>query len=243
MQEKVNALMIKSVDYGDNDKILTLFTLEKGVICAKIRGVKKAGAKLKFASEPFCFAEYILLNKNGMYSVINASLFDGFFPLRLDITKFYAGGVALEFVKKFCPENVTAEKIFIDLIKMLKILTYGESSPESVLLVFLISALAEIGYGITFSACSTCGGEISRPFFDFSSGAFYCDECRQESFIEIRVSTYKLLKEIAESGFSLFDEGYSFDEETCKRSLKFIAKYLKYNTSEELKNLNELLNL
>ena len=60
MEEKINALMIRSVDYADNDKILSLFSLEQGVISAKIRGVKKAGAKLKFAAEPFCFAEYIL---------------------------------------------------------------------------------------------------------------------------------------------------------------------------------------
>lgn len=54
MEEKINALMIRSVDYADNDKILSLFSLEQGVISAKIRGVKKAGAKLKFAAEPFC---------------------------------------------------------------------------------------------------------------------------------------------------------------------------------------------
>ena len=63
MEVKVNALVIKAVDYKDNDRILTLYSLEKGKITAGIKGVKKAGAKLKFASEPFCFAEYILAEK------------------------------------------------------------------------------------------------------------------------------------------------------------------------------------
>ena len=60
MEVKVNALVIKSVDYKDNDKILTLYSLENGKITTNIKGVKRAGAKLKFASDPFCFCEYIL---------------------------------------------------------------------------------------------------------------------------------------------------------------------------------------
>ena len=49
----INAIVLKSVDYKDNDKILTLYSPEKGKITAGIKGVKKSGAKLKFASEPF----------------------------------------------------------------------------------------------------------------------------------------------------------------------------------------------
>ena len=50
MEEKVSGIVLGGISYGENDKILKLFTLEKGLISAKIKGVKKAGAKLKFAS-------------------------------------------------------------------------------------------------------------------------------------------------------------------------------------------------
>ena len=56
MEVKVNAIVIRAIDYKDNDRILTLYSLEKGKITAGIKGVKKAGAKLKFASEHFFFA-------------------------------------------------------------------------------------------------------------------------------------------------------------------------------------------
>ncbi len=45
--------MLRATDYLENDKILTLLTAEKGKITAGIKGVKKAGAKLKFAAQPF----------------------------------------------------------------------------------------------------------------------------------------------------------------------------------------------
>ena len=59
MEQIVNALMLRAVDYNENDKILTLLTAENGKISAGIKGVKKAAAKLKFAAQPFCFAKYV----------------------------------------------------------------------------------------------------------------------------------------------------------------------------------------
>ena len=42
---KVNAVMLRATDYGENDKILTLLTAELGKISAGIKGVKKGGGK------------------------------------------------------------------------------------------------------------------------------------------------------------------------------------------------------
>ena len=96
MEVKVNAIVIRAVDYKDNDRILTLYSLEKGKITAGIKGVKKAGAKLKFASEPFCFAEYILAEKNGRYTVTSASYYESFYDLRLNLNILTTlGGVFL----------------------------------------------------------------------------------------------------------------------------------------------------
>ena len=66
MEEKLSGIVLGGVNFSENDKILNIFTLEKGVISAKIKGVKKAGAKLKFASEPFCFAEFIFSDRKSV---------------------------------------------------------------------------------------------------------------------------------------------------------------------------------
>ena len=87
---KVNAVVLRAVDYNDNDKILTLITPELGKISAGIKGVKKAGAKLKFAAQPFCFGEYILAKRGERYTVINCSECQNFYDLSLDIKKYFA---------------------------------------------------------------------------------------------------------------------------------------------------------
>ena len=90
MELIVNAVMLKAIDYGENDKILTLLTAENGKITAGIKGVKKASAKLRFAAQPFCFAEYVLSQKGDRFTVINAAECESFYDLRTDIGKFYS---------------------------------------------------------------------------------------------------------------------------------------------------------
>ena len=45
MEEKLSGIVLGGVAFGENDKILNIYTLEQGVVSAKIKGVKKAGAK------------------------------------------------------------------------------------------------------------------------------------------------------------------------------------------------------
>jgi DNA repair protein RecO (recombination protein O) len=65
MEIKTEAIVLQSIDYKDNDKLLTLFSPSLGKLTAGIRGVKKPTAKLSFAAQPFCFAEYVLAEKGG----------------------------------------------------------------------------------------------------------------------------------------------------------------------------------
>ena len=136
MEEKANGIVLGGVSVAENDKILSVFTVEQGTVSAKIKGVKKAGAKLKFASEPFCFAEFIFLDKGGFKTVINASLIDSFYPIREDIKRFYAGSVVLEFIKRFAKENMVSHDLFFLTVDALKEIAYGKDYAYPTVLFF-----------------------------------------------------------------------------------------------------------
>ena len=126
MEEKLSGIVLNGVQYGESDKILNIFTLEKGTISAKIKGVKKAGAKLKFASEPFCFAEFIFSEVSNRRTVIGASLIESFYALRENIVKYFAGGTILEFIRRFAKENIVSKELFMLSIKTLKDICYSD---------------------------------------------------------------------------------------------------------------------
>lgn len=240
-EKKLNGLLVKAVNYGERDKIITIFTLEEGLVSAKIKGVKKADAKLKFASEPFCFSEYILSSTSGRNTVTGASLYDGFYPIREKISSYYAGSVILEFIREFCMEGETYPTIFLLVTKTLEKLAYSDANPIETLIGFLLSALKEVGYGLETKTCVYCEKAIDgRVFFEPSSGGFLCLECVGETGMEISKITYAILKSIEENGFApdLEDK-----DRYLKRVLKLIDFYISDRTSASVKALKDLIEL
>ena len=156
MEEKVDALVLRSIDYKDNDKILTLFTLQNGKVTAAAKGVKKAGARLKFAAQPFCFAEYVLAKKGERRTVISAANTDGFYALREDIEKFYAACAVCEVCDALLFEGIVNEELFLYAVNALKNMCGGDAAEE--LVRFLIGALRLSGYMLSLEACADCGG-------------------------------------------------------------------------------------
>ena len=145
MTEKIiDAIVLKSQDFKDNDKIVYLFSPAEGKFSAMLKGVKKASAKLKFAGEPFCFAEFTCVKRGDMATITNAYQKESFFELRNDITAFYAGVSALEIVSAFAQEGVADPALFVCLVKSLSLMVQGVN-PKTVLAHFALCVLDNFG--------------------------------------------------------------------------------------------------
>ena len=181
MEIKTDAIVLQTVDYKDNDKILTLFSPSLGKITAGIRGVKKPQAKLAFSAQPFCFAEYVLAEKGGRYTVTSAYLHESFFELRIDIVRFYAACAAAEVCRSILQENEQYDGLFIAFIECLKALSLAQEDVAETLISFLLVALRESGYPLDLSYLEECDGDIGEKlWFDFSDGRFATfDRCTQ----------------------------------------------------------------
>ncbi len=228
--------MLRSVDYGENDKILTLLTAEYGRITAGIKGVKKAGAKLKFAAQPFCFAEYILAERAGRYTVIQASECESFYDLRCDVNKFYAACSVCEAAIALTAEEDGSTDLFPHCIRALTDMCGGDESLT--LISFLLSALSVSGYKVTLADCSVCGASLEgreRVRFDMDAGAFCCFGCgRGVPASGVTYSTLCAAQNI--SGFTACKDGE-------KRALRLLREYLAYKTDAKCLSLNEYINL
>ncbi len=238
MEVKTEAIVLRSIDYKENDKMLTLFSPDLGKISAGIRGVKKPTAKLNFAAQPFCFAEYILAEKGGRYTVTGAYLHEAFYGLRLDIVRFYAACAALEVCRSLAMENESYHRLFLGLVTCLKELSLGEGDSAEALISFLLCALRECGYPIDLSYLEECGGDIGeRIFFDFSDGEF-CSEERAEAGRQASLSTYHVLRKC---------DGLFYDEKLLsggrKRALRLLKVYLCEKTEETFENFSEFIRL
>ncbi len=232
MEIKVNALVTRAIEYKDNDKILTLYSYEKGKITAGIKGVKKSGAKLKFASEPFCFAEFILANKGERNTVINATFIDSFYNLRTSLLKYYSSSVIAETVNLLVEQEIRDENLFNLIINTVKHVCYGENE-KAVLCKYLYLFSKYNGYELQDIACYGCGeNDLDRVFFNPANATFSCSSCKDLSFMEITTETYNALKLISKMSF----EELSSTKEVinCDKLLKFLFFYLNIKTDQKL---------
>lgn len=237
MEEKLSGIVLGGVSYGENDKILSVFTPEKGTVSAGIKGVKKAGAKLKFASEPFCFAEFLFSVKGSRRTVTGASLIDSFYPIRESIEKFFCAGTVTEFIKRFVKEEISAPETFVLTADSLKKLAYGDEPPKSVTVKFLLEALSQVGYGLNLNGCLRCGCEEinGRVFFECYSGGFTCEECRSDSCREINGITYRALVKA--------EKGEVLDIAEADFALRLLDFYISNKADEKINSLKELIKL
>ncbi len=238
METKVNAVVLRTADYKENDKILTLLTAEAGKLTAGIKGVKKSGAKLKFAAQPFCFAEYVLTERGGRYTVTNASETESFYDLRTDINKFYAASAAAEAVSALTYEGDNCSRLFYAFVKLLSELCEGGES--AALIKFLTFALKLSGYGLALDNCGECGASLlneDKLRFDFDSGAFTCFGCGTGAGAS-RV-TYNVLRKTESKPY---DEDFiTADGE--KRALRLLREYISYKLGVSFKSLAEYIRL
>ena len=238
MEIKTDAIVLQTIDYKDNDKLLTLFSPSFGKITAGIKGVKKPKAKLAFSAQPFCFAEYVLAQKGGRYTVTAAYLHESFFSLRTDLTRFYAACAAAEVCRAILLENEEYEGLFIGFIECLKSLSLAEGEVAEALISFMLIALRESGYPLDLSFLEENDGDVSENlYFDFSDGRF-TTQSRCVQGARASLSTYHVLRQC---------EGLSYDEKRTaggkKRALRLLKAYLTEKTEMQFENLGELIRL
>ncbi len=240
MEEKYNAIVIRSTNYKENDKMLNLFTLENGLVSACLRGAKKANSKLGWAGELFCFGEYVLIEKDGRRTVKEVNQIDSFYSIRLDADKLYASSAIAQFVSSFLLDGIKSYKLFLLVVNALKTLSQTNVDPKLILICFYLKGMEFQGYGLNFSKCCNCGEQIeNRVFFSFSNGSAYCVNCADQFATEIRFSTYSLLNKCARisDDFSGVDwESFNEDESVFINGLRLLDFALKQNCDVTIKS-------
>lgn len=244
MDLKMDALLLRAVDYGENDRMVTLLTAERGKIGAAMKGVRKAGAKLRFASQPFCFAEYVLAEKGGRNTVTQASLHDGFYDLRTNVGAYYAAACVTEVCDLFAMENMAAGPLLVCAVTALGEIEQNLAAPDPALVKFLAEAVMLAGYPLSAGDCPVCGKKLSgRRYFDLQTGAFNCSDCAVG--VPASPSTYDAIRSALYSIDKTFPggEGAHAEADGYRRALRLLRAYIAYQTDAALPALSQYVAL
>lgn len=193
---KVKGIVINSIDYKEKDRLITIFSLELGKITATLKGVKNANAKLKFAAQKFCFAEFVLVKTADYFTVASAELIESFYELTSDYTKYLVAEIMLEMVSIIMQPQQINEQLFIHTAKMLGNLCYDEEINENIVLIkYFLLVFSFTGYSFNYQVCSECNTKfVGDVFFDFTSSNFACKNCSSINSIQVTNGDIGVLK-------------------------------------------------
>lgn len=141
MDREIRALCIRTTDYRETDKLITLISVEEGKITATAKGVRKPASKLKTACMPLSFGEYSLSNGRGGEILTGAAIEENFFHCWNDVEKNLSAMLTLELLDKICPPGADSKKELVAALKALKEINYGKVKPLAVCSWFMAVVL------------------------------------------------------------------------------------------------------
>ncbi|HEY3307826.1 MAG TPA: DNA repair protein RecO [Desulfuromonadaceae bacterium] len=157
--EKLQAFVLSHLDYGDSDRIVTLFTLEQGRIKAFARGARKSRKRFGAALEPFARIEAQISAKEGLAGLQQADIHSIYPRIRTDLAKIAHALYACELVDVLTPEGHALPRLYRLFAVYLEHLE-AELALENDRRFFEMNVLNILGYRPSLLTCSRC----NEPF-------------------------------------------------------------------------------
>jgi DNA repair protein RecO (recombination protein O) len=181
-QLKLSAVVLRVVDYGESDRVVTLFTREQGKLSAFARGARASRRRFGGALEPFTHLVAEARSRSGsdLLGLESVAVERGFGGIRTDLARIACAGYAVELTREVLRDREPHEELFDLLVAYLGLLDGGPAHPTA-LRAFELGALRAVGFMPRLDACARCGGPLTpgpRGFrFDPGQGGLLCGAC------------------------------------------------------------------
>lgn len=241
---KLKGIVIKADDYKDSDKLVTIFSAEKGLIRARARGVKKNKAKLAFAVQPFAFIEFMMTERDGFYTIINASSIDQFFGVTSDFDNYIFMLACLEVVQKTVKENENQVDLFLLLLSSLKLVAYENVSSMNVFIKFMIEAMGYLGFLFVFDKCACCDSKLNENLvgFSYEHNGLLCPKClSKQDHLELNKVEYLILKNISSVNIDKLSTLHFPSRDDKISVISLLTKVFRLLTDEEIFAIKQFL--
>lgn len=178
MYEKSLSIVLRSIDYKDNDRMLTLMTRDRGKISCLARGARKQNHALFGLTDIFVCAEFEFYKRNSKYIVTQGMLRQNFYNIRRNAEAMSVAAVIAESCEKAAVEEETDTRLFALLAGALFALDNG-AVPTDVFCFFVIKLLDVLGMRPQTEHCVICGAPAGHKL-NLSHGGAVCENCPGE---------------------------------------------------------------
>ena len=179
--------MLRSFRLGEADRVLHLYTLERGRVGAVAKGIRKTKSRFGARLEPLSHVELLLHQGGGeLHTVTGVDLIHAHRAAREDSYRLGVGLVGLEAMLRLFTEQEGNPRAFQALTRFLEALDELEPRTTSagvdpLALSFQLKLLWVSGYLPHLTSCAECGAETGLAGYSPRAGGAVCGNCASEA--------------------------------------------------------------
>lgn len=176
---KTDAVILRGRTYGEADRILTLFTSERGKVDAIAKGARRTkshlAGRLEFGNE----VQLGMHRGRNLDVVVSADIIDAHWQRLVQPERFAAASIVVELIDAFCEPDLAQPVIYRLLTAALNAIGQSDA-PLALLPRFSLRLLDALGLAPPVDACVQCGRTFAggEAWLDAEQGGFVCKSCR-----------------------------------------------------------------
>jgi len=242
------AIILRSVDFGDYDVILTLFTLERGKISAIAKSAKKSIKRFGGILEIFSVLNVVCSPGKSENLVVlqEADLISSLTDIRTDFSKTAYSSYWSEIVNAWAENDAKQERLYRLLYYVLEQINSDNISAEILSILFQIRFASIAGICPNLVRCSICQLAVDsireeRISFNFQKGGVVCRKCAGNTGNRLSLSKGTIKQLLWINSGDLKKAGkIRLISSALNEGLNFLEAFLTYNLGKETQSLKIL---
>lgn len=237
---KTRAIVIRTQDINENDKLLWLFTEKLGKVSAVARGAKKGKSRFMASSQLFCYGEYVLYKGKSLYTINEAQITESFQGLLKDLEHITYASYLCELIQISMQDEESDRGLFVHLISAFYFMKNEIADLEILARAFEIKLLKSTGFSFELERCIACGKRISTSDYISSQyGGGICKDCARVNGIKVSYAAYNALRALSNMSFENIYR-VTLSAEVKEELYKILSTTISQNYFKKPKSLETL---
>jgi DNA repair protein RecO (recombination protein O) len=181
---KTEGIVLRSLRYGEADRILHLYTPDRGRVSAIAKGVRRARSRFGGRLEPFFRIKLVLYEgRSEMLTVTSAETVAAYPRLREDARALDGAARACEAVARVFDDGDPHAGVYHLLANQLALLDGDPARADRAnALAFRLKLLLAAGFAPHLATCASCGEQEHLVGFSGAAGGVVCAACEASAF-------------------------------------------------------------
>jgi DNA repair protein RecO (recombination protein O) len=234
---RVEAVVLRHADWGEADRLLTLYTRERGKVRAIAKGARKIRSRKAGHLEPFTRVTLQLARGHDLLIVTQADTLDAYLAIHENLVKTSHAAYAVELLDRFTYEEDTENYHIFRLLTEALARLEQEADPWLSLRYYELHLLDILGYRPHLFECASCDRKVEAEdqFFSATLGGVLCPACGLDlpGGWNVSLEALKYLRHFQRSDYAAAQRAHPAPE-VRNEVETLVQKYVTYLLEREL---------